>query len=164
MFEESQNRIRSMALLHEILYQSNTFAKVNLAEYIRQVASHLFSSYGIGRDRIRLLTNLETVNLNVDDAVPCGLIINELVSNSLKYAFPNGRQGEIRIELIALGAGIAHLVVADDGIGLQSDVDWATARSLGWRLVKSLAVQLGAKVEVKSVVGTEIQLTFSAAA
>jgi two-component sensor histidine kinase len=164
MFEESQNRIRSMALLHEILYQTNTFSIVNLPHYIQQIAAHLFSSYGIGGDRIRLLTNLETISLNVDAAVPCGLIVNELISNSLKYAFPDGRRGEVRIELLARRGGIAQLVVADNGVGLRSDVDWATAKSLGWRLVRSLAEQLGAEVKVKSADGTEIQLTFAAAA
>jgi PAS domain S-box-containing protein len=164
MFLESQNRIHSMALLHEILYQSNTFARVNLPDYIRQIASHLFSSYGIGGDRIRLLTNLETVSLNVEAAVPCGLIVNELISNSLKYAFPDGRRGEVRVELLARRGGMAQLVVADNGVGLRADCDWATAQSLGWRLVRSLAEQLGAEVEVKSAAGTEIQLTFAAAA
>jgi len=164
MFQESQNRIHSMALLHEILYQSNAFSRVNLPDYIRQIATHLFSSYGIGGDRIRLLTNLETVSLNVDAAVPCGLIVNELISNSLKYAFPDGRRGEVRVELLARRGGMAQLVVADNGVGLHADCDWATAQSLGWRLVRSLAEQLGAEVEVKSTAGTEIQLTFAAAA
>jgi PAS domain S-box-containing protein len=164
MFQDSQNRIRSMALLHEILYQSNTFARVNLPDYIRQIATHLFNSYGIGGDRIRLLTNLEKMSLNVDAAVPCGLIINELVSNSLKHAFPDGREGQVRIELVSPQSGMAQLVVADNGVGLQNGIDWATARSLGWRLVRSLAEQLGAEVEVKSGSGTEIQLSFATAA
>src|SRR6266849_5426540 len=131
MFQESQNRIHSMALLHEILYQSNAFSRVNLPDYIRQIASHLFSSYGIGGDRIRLLTKLETVSLHVDAAVPCGLIVNELISNSLKYAFPDGPQGEVRIGLYGQPARMAKLLVADNGIGLRSDLDWTTTRSLG---------------------------------
>jgi len=164
MFLESQNRIHSMALLHEILYQSNAFSRVKLPHYIRQIAAHLFNSYGIGADRIRLLTNLETISLNVDAAVPCGLIVNELISNSLKYAFPDGRRGEVRIDLLARRGGMAQLVVADNGVGLRDDVDWLTAKSLGWRLVRSLAEQLGAEVKVKSAEGTEIQLTFASAA
>ncbi len=164
MFLESQNRIHSMALLHEILYQSNAFSRVSLPDYIRQIASHLFSSYGIGGDRIRLLTKLETVSLNVDAAVPCGLIVNELISNSLKYAFPDGRRGEVRVELLARHGGMAQLVVADNGVGLHAGCDWATAQSLGWRLVRSLAEQLGAQIEVKSAAGTEVQLIFAAAA
>ena len=164
MFQESQNRIHSMALLHESLYQSNNLSRIDFPDYIRQLASHLFHSYGVAAERIHLRTDLEKLYLNLDAAVPCGLIINELISNSLKYAFPDGRSGEVRIELHEHDDGMARLVVADDGIGLRSDIDWATARSLGLRLVRTLAEQLGAKIEVKSQPGTEVQLTFAAAA
>jgi PAS domain S-box-containing protein len=164
MFQESQNRIHSMALLHESLYQSNNLSMIDFPDYIRQLASHLFHSYGVRSDRIHLRTNLDELYLNLDSAVPCGLIINELVSNSLKYAFPDGREGEVRIELHEHSEGQARLLVADNGIGLRSDTDWSTARSLGLRLVRSLAEQLGARIEVKSNTGTEVQLTFAAAA
>ena len=164
MFQESQNRIHSMALLHESLYQSNNLSMIDFPDYIRQLASHLFHSYGVRSDRIHLSTNLDELYLNLDSAVPCGLIINELLSNSLKYAFPDGREGEVRIELHEHSDGKALLIVADNGIGLRSDIDWVTARSLGLRLVRSLAEQLGAKIEVKSNTGTEVQLTFAAAA
>lgn len=164
MFQESQNRIHSMALLHESLYQSNNLSRIDFPEYIRQLASHLFHSYGVPPDRIHLRTDLDKLYLNLDAAVPCGLIINELVSNSLKYAFPDGRSGEVRIELREHPDHMARLVVADNGIGLRSDIDWETARSLGLRLVRTLADQLGAKLEVQTHAGTEIQLTFPAAA
>jgi two-component sensor histidine kinase len=164
MFQESQNRIHSMALLHEALYQSDTLSRVNFPEYIRQLASHLFNSYGVAAERIHLRTNLQKLHLHLDTAVPCGLMINELISNSLKYAFPDGRSGEVRIELHEHMDGMARLIVADDGIGLRSDLDWITARTLGLRLVRTLAEQLGAKIEIKSAAGTEIQLTFPAAA
>ena len=164
MFQESQNRIHSMALLHESLYQSNNLSMIDFPDYIRQLASHLFHSYGVRADRIHLRTDLDELYLNLDAAVPCGLIINELVSNSLKYAFPDGREGEVRIELHEVSDGLARLIVSDNGIGLRSDIDWATARSLGLRLVRTLAEQLGAKIEVKSIMGTEVQLTFAAAA
>jgi PAS domain S-box-containing protein len=164
MFQESQNRIHSMALLHESLYQSNNLSRIDFPEYIRQLASHLFHSYGVPADRIHLRTDLDKLYLNLDAAVPCGLIINELVSNSLKYAFPDGRSGEVRIELREHPDHMARLVVADNGIGLRSDIDWDTARSLGLRLVRTLADQLGAKLEVQSQAGTQVQLTFRAAA
>jgi PAS domain S-box-containing protein len=164
MFQESQNRIHSMALLHESLYQSNNLSRIDFPEYIRQLAAHLFHSYGVPADRIHLRTDLDRLYLNLDAAVPCGLIINELLSNSLKYAFPDGRSGEVRIELHEHPDHMARLVVADNGIGLRSDLDWETARSLGLRLVRTLADQLGAKLEVQSHAGTEIQLTFPAAA
>ena len=164
LFQESQNRIHSMALLHESLYQSNNLSRIDFPEYIRQLAAHLFHSYGVPADRIHLRTDLDRLYLNLDAAVPCGLIINELISNSLKYAFPDGRTGEVRIELHEQPENMARLVVADNGVGLRSDVDWETARSLGLRLVRTLADQLGAKLEVQSRQGTEIQLIFSAAA
>ncbi len=164
MFQESQDRIHSMALLHESLYQSQNLSQVDFPEYIRQLAEHLFHSYGVGLDRIRLRTDLDRLSLSLDAAVPCGLIINELVSNSLKYGFPNGRCGEIRIELRGQADGMARLVVADDGVGLRADVDWVNARSLGLRLVRTLADQLGGKIEVKSEAGTEVRLAFASAA
>jgi two-component sensor histidine kinase len=146
------------------LYQSENLSQVNFPDYIRELAAHLFHSYGIAPERIHLRTNLDRLALNLDAAVPCGLIVNELVSNSLKYAFPDGREGEIRIELRELKNGVTQLIVADDGVGLRSDLDWTTTKSLGLRLVRTLAQQLGAKVEVTSHAGTEVQVTFAAAA
>ncbi len=164
VFEESQNRIFSMALLHETLYQSENLSLIDFPEYIRQLADHLFRSYGVASGRIQLHTRLDRLSLNMEAAVPCGLIINELVSNSLKYAFPEGRSGEIRIHLEGRPGGMAKLVVADNGVGLKNEVDWANTRSLGFRLVRSLAQQLGAKIEVRPDAGTEIELLFRAAA
>jgi PAS domain S-box-containing protein len=164
MFQESQDRIHSMALLHESLYQSQNLSRVDFPEYIRQLAAHLFHSYGVGVDRIHLRTDLDRLSLNLDAAMPCGLIINELISNSLKYAFPEGRSGEIRIELREHADGMARLVVADNGVGLRADIDWVNTRSLGLRLVRSLAEQLGGKIEVSSQAGTEVRLAFAAAA
>ena len=164
LFRESQNRIHSMALLHESLYQSEHLSQVNIPDYIRELAAHLFHSYGVAPERIHLRTNLDRLALDLNAAVPCGLIVNELVSNSLKYAFPDGREGEIRIELSEWPGGVTRLVVADNGIGLRTDLNWTTTKSLGLRLVRTLAEQLGAKIEVISKPGTEIQLTFAAAA
>jgi two-component sensor histidine kinase len=164
MFQESQDRIHSMALLHESLYQSHNLSQVDFPEYIRQLAAHLFHSYGVGLDRIHLRTDLDRLSLSLDAAVPCGLIINELISNSLKYAFPEGRSGEIRIELRGHADGMARLLVADNGVGLRADVDWVNTRSLGLRLVRILAEQLGGKIEVNSEAGTEVRLAFAAAA
>ncbi len=164
MFQESQDRIHSMALLHESLYQSDNLSEIDFPEYVRQLAAHLFQSYGVVAERIHLRTDLGPLHLNLDAAVPCGLIINELISNCLKYAFPDGREGEIRIELGEHEDGMTRLVVADNGIGLRGDVDWKTARSLGLRLVRTLAEQLGAKIEVQSQGGTAVHLMFQAAA
>lgn len=164
MFQESQDRIHSMALLHESLYQSHNLSQIDFPEYIRQLAAHLFHSYGVAAERIHLRTDLDSLSLHLDAAVPCGLIINELISNSLKYAFPDGREGEIRIELHDHADGMARLIVADNGVGLKADVDWVNTRSLGLRLVRTLAEQLGAKIEVHSTAGLEVRLAFAAAA
>jgi two-component sensor histidine kinase len=165
MFQESQNRIHSMALLHESLYQSDNLSQIDFPAYIRQLAEYLFRAYGVTSERrIHLRTELDKLSLTLDAAVPCGLIVNELISNSLKYAFPDGREGEIRVGLHEEPNRMARLVVADNGIGLSGEVDWTTTRSLGLRLVRSLAQQLGAKLEVRSVEGTEVQVMFPAAA
>lgn len=163
-FQESQDRVHSMALLHESLYQSHSLSEINFPEYIRQLAAHLFHSYGVAAERIHLRTDMDDVLLHLDAAVPCGLIINELLSNSLKYAFPDGRDGQIRIELRGLSDGSTRLVIADDGVGLRADVDWVNTRSLGLRLVRTLAQQLGAQIEVNSAAGMEVRLAFAAAA
>jgi two-component sensor histidine kinase len=152
-----------MALLHESLYQSDNLSEINFPEYILQLADHLFRSYGVTQDRIRLRTELDHFALHLDAAVPCGLIINELLSNSLKYAFPDGRTGEIHIGLHGLNGSAARLIIGDNGVGLKSGVDWTTTRSLGLRLVRSLTQQLGATIEVRSEMGMEVELEFPAA-
>jgi PAS domain S-box-containing protein len=164
MFRDSQDRIHSMALLHESLYQSQNLSQIDFPVYIRQLAAHLFHSYGVAAERIHLRTDLEELLLHLDAAVPCGLIINELISNSLKYAFPDGREGEIRVQLHGLSDGTTRLIVSDNGVGLRADVDWVSTRSLGLRLVRTLAQQLGAQIEVNSSAGVEVQLAFKAAA
>ena len=163
-FHESRDRIHSMALLHESLYQSDNLAWIDFPVYIKQLADHLFRSYGVTAERIRLRTDLDRLFLNMDTAVPCGLIVNELISNSLKYAFPEGRDGEIHVELRESRDRTASLTVADDGIGLDPGFDWVNARSLGLRLVRTLAQQLDATLEVGQGPGTRFQLTFRPAA
>jgi two-component sensor histidine kinase len=162
MFEESRVRIQSMAFLHEILYQSDSLEKIDFADYIRKLAAHLFISHGIG-DRISLYLNLDKVYFHKDAVVPCGLILNELLSNIFKYAFPGEQTGEVRIELRGEPGGAARLLVADNGIGMPEGFDWAASRSLGLRLVRTLARQLEAVVEMKSAAGTVFAITFPAA-
>jgi PAS domain S-box-containing protein len=163
-FQESRDRIHSMALLHESLYQSDNLAWIDFPEYIKQLAAHLFRSYGVTAERIRLRAELDRLFLNMDTAVPCGLIINELISNSLKYAFPEGREGEIHVELRETADRTADLTVADDGVGLAPGFDWVNARSLGLRLVRTLAQQLDASLEMGEGPGTRFHLRFRPAA
>jgi PAS domain S-box-containing protein len=161
-FEESQNRIHSMALLHECLYQSDNLSKIHFGPYIQQLADYLFRSYGESNsDRIRLHVDLENLYLDMDTAVPCGLIINELVSNSLKYAFPDGRGGSILIRLRGIEGRMSSLSVSDNGVGLSSGVEWTSTRSLGLRLVRTLSQQLGAQVQLMEGPGTHFRITFA---
>jgi len=161
MFQESQNRVHSMALLHERLYQSQNLSEIGCAEYVGQLGAHLFRSYGVSASRIKLVIDVTKPHMTMDSAVPCGLILNELVSNSLKYAFPEGREGQVKIMLEDTADGRTALAVSDDGVGLPKDVNIWNTRSLGLRLVRTLAAQLDAAIEVRSESGTEIRLTFS---
>jgi two-component sensor histidine kinase len=162
MFHESRSRIRSMALSHERLYQSQDLARVDFAEYARNLTHHLFRSYGVDPDVIKLKINAEDIFLGIDTAVPCGLIINELVSNSLKHAFPDGTAGEVRIELRADHNGGLTLVVSDDGVGLPEDLEFRDAESLGLQLVNNLSVaQLGGTIELDRSGGTAFKITFT---
>src|SRR6202020_2492860 len=123
MLEENQNRIQSMALLDELLYQSNDLAVVDFPKYLRRMVEQLFRSYGVDDRRISLRTELDPVGLELDDALPCGLLISEVVSNCLKHAFPGGRAGELRILLRRQSPAMVALVLSDNGVGLPANLD-----------------------------------------
>lgn len=165
MLADNQNRIQSMALLHEILYQSDDLAMVDFSKYIRRMVEHLFRSYGVDHRRITLRAELDAVAMELDDALPCALLISEVVSNSLKHGFPEDRAGEIRIVLRRQpGTGVS-LSMADNGVGLPGGLDWSSSRSLGLRLVRALSEQLHAGLEIHSQggasqCGTEVRLSF----
>jgi len=161
LFQESQNRVRSMALIHEKLYRSQDLARINFAEYIRNLATHLVRSYRASSGPVSLKVDANDVSLSIDAAVPCGLIINELVSNSLKYAFKDGREGEIRIELRSDRDRQVTLIVADNGVGFPKDLDFRYTESLGMQLVNTLTNQLDGTVELHSNGGTEFKITFT---
>ena len=160
MLLESQDRVHTMALLHENLYRSQNFSEIDLPAYIRELVSHLFHSYGVEEGCIGLEMKLDPLSINPDAAVACGLILNELVSNALKYAFPSGRKGVVRVELKVVPTNQVKLVVADDGVGLARKTDIDTATTLGLRLVRTLAEQLSGKVQLRSDPGTQAELTF----
>jgi len=149
LFKESQDRVRSMALIHEKLYQSADLARVDFAEYIQNLMEYLFSSYGVDSAKVALKTDVDSVSLGINAAIPCGLIINELVSNSLKHAFPQNRGGEIRIDLHRNNGGF-ELVVSDDGVGIPKNVDFRNTESLGLQLVNTLTSQLGGTIELEA--------------
>jgi PAS domain S-box-containing protein len=160
MFIDSQNRVKSMALIHEILFRSRDIAKVDFTEYIKTISVQIFRSYGAFSKRINLKADVNDIVLDVDTAIPCGLIVTELVSNSLKHAFVDGREGSIYIKLSGNNAGTLKLVVSDNGIGLPEHVDLQHIDSLGLKLVVALANQLSGAVEVDRSSGTTFKITF----
>jgi PAS domain S-box-containing protein len=160
LFRESQNRVRSMALIHEKLYQSEDLTRIDLGEYVLSLVSMLFRSYGTHASTVKLETRLDPVFLNIDTAIPVGLLVNELVSNSLKYAFPNGRAGMIGIDFRVLDKEEFVLSVRDNGIGLPAEFDLDKAPSLGLRLVRILATQMGGELTFQRSSGTEFTITF----
>ncbi len=158
-FRESRNRIYSMALVHEKLYQSADFTNIDFRGYLRTMTQKLFSSYEI-TGRVSLDLDIGEVFLGVDKAIPCGIVVNELVTNALKYAFPGEGQGHIRIALRTAGNGSYRLTVQDDGTGMPAGIDLETIDSLGLQLVKLLTEQIGGAVSFDSGNGTTFTVTF----
>lgn len=157
-FHESQNRIRSMALIHEQLYKSRDLANIDFATYLGQLVDHLISSYGGAGERISVDLEVDPAPLNIDYAIPCGLIVNELVANSIEHAFPDG-QGAISVRFSAQ-KGRHLLEFEDNGVGLPPNTDPSTASSLGLKLVDALVAQLGGDYEFEVADGTTFRLSF----
>ena len=160
LLRESQNRIRSMALIHQTLYESKDFAQVDFRRFLDTLLSTLVSSYGVGSDRISLSIGLSNVRLPINAAIPCGLIVNELVSNALKHAFPGSRAGDISISLAQQGQDQVLLSVSDNGIGIPAGFDIDQATTLGLQLVSLLVDQLGGTLTIKRAGPTRFQLQF----
>ncbi len=159
--EECQARVQTIALIHQKLYQSRNYAGVPFSEYARGLAANVFHATGISPTDISLYLAIEDLTLAVDKAIPCGLVLNELITNALKHAFPNGRHGTIRVELCMLEGGRLRLAVKDDGVGLPAGIDIQKAESLGLQLVCTLAEQLDAEFVIKNQDGASFELTFS---
>jgi PAS domain S-box-containing protein len=160
VFNESQNRIKSMALVHENLYQSENLASIDFREYIEALTSGLFQSYGGDADKITFSILMDDISLGIDTAIPCGLIINELVANSLKHAFPHGKKGEIKIELHSVDDTL-ELIVSDNGRGIPGDIDFKKTESLGLKLVTVLAEdQLDGEITLDMEEGTTFHITW----
>lgn len=162
VLRESQNRVKSMALIHEQLYGTADLAKIDFGRYIEGLAANLLDAYGIDPARIRLDVRADDIFLRVDMAVPCGLIINELVSNALKHAFPSQSAGMIEIAVAALHGGRLKIVVADDGIGLAAPHGDVEKRTLGLRLVDTLVAQLDGTVDIQTEHGTRFGILLNA--
>ena len=149
VLDEMQNRIRSMSLLHEVLYRSGTFAALNLGDYLRQVATQGVRAQQRNADAIELQLQLAAIPVNLDQAMPCGLLLNELISNCFKHAFPDGRAGLVVVELQLLDErGKVRLCVSDNGVGLPANVAAPSPPGIGLQLASDLAGQLGGQLEI----------------
>jgi two-component sensor histidine kinase len=161
ILRESRNRVKSIALIHEKLYRSAELTTVHFADYVRDLVADLVHTYGVTHHGLTVRTEVEDTALEIDTAVPCGLIINELVSNALKHAFPAGATGELVISLRRIGPRQHHLTVRDTGVGLPGDGDWRSSHSLGLRLVSDLTRQLDGDIDIDSGPrGTTVAIVF----
>lgn len=160
MLRESQDRIKSMSFVHESLYQSKTLSEVNFAEYIQNIARNLCHSYGRPEGGIEMKYDLQDIYLNLDTSIPCGLIINEVVSNSLKYAFEGKKKGAITIKFSKLSNDKLKLIISDNGIGLPDNFDIENAESLGLQLVTTLTTQIGGELVISTKKGTSFTIMF----
>jgi PAS domain S-box-containing protein len=159
MFEDSQHRIQSMALIHEHLYQASDLARIDFGSYVRSLAAQLLRSYQHFCPRVTLSTNMAAVSLGIDQALSCGLLVNELMTNSLKHAFPHEQDGNISLAL-QVDAYQVTLLVQDTGVGFPDDLDFRATDSLGLQLVCALTEQLGGTITLERHSGTLFRLTF----
>lgn len=160
--KEGQNRVRSMALIHEKLYQSNDLAQLDFAAYLQSLVNSVFQSYRVKPGQIELKIEAEAIRLDLDTAIPCGLMVNELVSNSIKYAFPQERAGTIQISCGLRPSGQYFISVRDDGIGLPAGLEVSQSPTLGLKLVTSLVYQIEGHLEVESTHGgARFEITFA---
>lgn len=158
-FRESRTRADSMALIHEKLYQSIDLKNIDFSDYISSLATDLLEVYTITPEKIKLQINAPNINLDINTAIPLGLITNELMSNSLKHAFPDNKTGVISLEIHKTDDTFTFQI-KDDGVGLPSDLDYKNPDSLGLELVNTLTMQIGGELELKSENGTEFIITF----
>jgi PAS domain S-box-containing protein len=160
MVKDSQSRIRSIALVHEKLYRSRDFANINFSDYAESLAVHLFQFNQVDSNVVRLRTKLEDVFLDIQTAIPCGLILNELVTNALKHAFPRGTDGEILMELRALEEDTFEMIVRDNGVGIPGELDVGSPATLGLQIVSTLVRQIEGSMEVRGDGGTTVKVVF----
>jgi len=159
IFESSQNRVKTMSLIHEELYSSQDFSHINLSEYIQNLTKELLTSHIEDPGRVKLTVNIENVKMELETAIPLGLLINEIVANSVNHAFPNDRKGEIIVELKRDGDAFI-LKMSDDGIGIPRNIDFKKAETLGFQLINSLVNQLDGQIEMQPNKGTSFTVKF----
>jgi two-component sensor histidine kinase len=149
-----------MSLIHEQLYQSKDLANINFEEYIRNLIASLLRSYAVSLDNVSFKINVKDVALDINKAIPCGLIISELVTNSLKHGFPDGKKGEINVDFHLNENNDYSLIISDNGVGIPKDFTLQTTKSLGLRLVNMLIQQLKGTIELDRDQGTKIEIRF----
>jgi len=159
ILRESQQRIKSMSFIHETIYRTSDFSRLEFMDYLKTIISNLIQSYRSAKTRVDFVSEMESVGLNLDQAIPCGLIVNELVSNSLKYAFKGREHGKLTVRLNEED-GVIMLAVMDDGIGLPADFAFEKNNSLGIQLVYALLDQIDATVKVDQTAGTQFFISF----
>ncbi|WP_444550895.1 histidine kinase dimerization/phosphoacceptor domain -containing protein [Candidatus Magnetomonas plexicatena] len=159
IIEETRSRIKAIALLHEQLYGSEDLAKIDFNEYIKVLTDDLAYTYGVNSSDITIIVNVKDIHLGIDMAIPCGLIINELVTNALKYAFPRGK-GEIVIDFYIDSNNMYVLKIGDNGVGIPKEIDIANTDSFGLRLVQDLVEQQSGKLSVATSSGTMYNMSF----
>ncbi|MES2565751.1 MAG: PAS domain S-box protein [Bacteroidota bacterium] len=159
LLKECQNRIKSMAFIHESLYQTKNFESVNFSEYVTTLSKNLVHTYSISTKKIKLILTLDNLFLSLDASIPCGLIINEIISNSLKYAFPDNRDGIIFVTLRVIKKQV-KIEVGDNGIGIPESIDVKNTQTLGLQLVETLVEQLNGTLNLKRKNGTTFSIEF----
>jgi PAS domain S-box-containing protein len=159
IFKESQSRAQSMALIHEKLYRSEDLKHLDFKEFIETLSNDLYHTYTIDKNRIRLVLDIEKVKLDFEITIPLGLILNELLTNSLKHAFPNGLKGDIKIELHKIN-GKYKLSVDDNGVGFPKNRDYHETKSLGMLIINSLTEQIDGEIKLDRSKGTKFTITF----
>jgi two-component sensor histidine kinase len=147
-----------MAMVHEKLSRSRNLAKINLAEYVKSLIDNLFKRYNVSTDRIALNFDVDNIMIGVDTAVSCGFVINEVVSNSIKHAFPGGRKGEINIEFHSDDEKSFRMVIRDNGIGFKTDL--AKSHTLGLQLVSAVMEHIEGSIKLDSSGGTRLEIAF----
>jgi two-component sensor histidine kinase len=160
MFQESRGRVRSMALIHERLYRSDNLAQVNIREYIERLAEDLYQSYRSSSGEIEFVVSAERALFPLDVAIPCGLLLNELLTNCLKHAFPACRDGTVTIDLWRGSNNTCVLTVKDDGAGFPDSIDFRNTSSFGLQLVNMLVEQLDGRIQLRANEGTCFTITF----
>jgi PAS domain S-box-containing protein len=161
ILQEMRDRIQTIAMVHQKLYQSQNLSRVNLKDYISDLANLIVISYSNDSDKISLVLDLDSINVELDIAVPCGLIINELLSNSIKYAFPGDRKGIIKVMLKKLDDEIIELIVSDDGIGISEEFEYMNKNTLGMQLLRGISQdQLMGKINITTNNGTNCSIRF----